>query len=77
MHHLIDPRTSQSSASDLAQVTVVARCAELAEVLAKAAFIVGARESRRMLRDFPDAGALLVRNNGAWEGLGALEVDDA
>lgn len=41
MHHLIDPRTGAPAASDLAQMTVVAPTVELADVLAKAAFVAG------------------------------------
>jgi thiamine biosynthesis lipoprotein len=77
MHHLIDPRVSRPAASDLAQVTVVATSAEQADVLAKTAFIVGAEAARRMVMRLPDAEAILVRVDGSYACIGALEVFDA
>lgn len=68
-HHLIDPRTQASALSDVVQATVVARRAELADVLAKVAFVLGADEARTFLERQPDVGALLVRGTD-----GALEV---
>ncbi|MET0919602.1 MAG: FAD:protein FMN transferase [Acidimicrobiia bacterium] len=43
VHHLIDPRTGTPAASGLASVTVVAGSACHAEVVAKAAFVLGPR----------------------------------
>ncbi|MFZ1626731.1 MAG: FAD:protein FMN transferase [Candidatus Moraniibacteriota bacterium] len=40
-HHLIDPRTNQSSTSDLVAVTVIAPTCEAADVLAKTLFLMG------------------------------------
>lgn len=40
-HHLIDPRTGRPAASDLREVSVLARSALDAEVLAKAALLLG------------------------------------
>jgi thiamine biosynthesis lipoprotein len=74
MHHLFDPRTGEPARSDLAQVTVVARTAELAEVLAKAVFVLGAREGAGLLGRSAAAGAVLVTRDGAVIELGALEV---
>jgi thiamine biosynthesis lipoprotein len=49
LHHLIDPRTGQPSASDLAEVTVVAASAAEAEVHAKVALLVGSEGAPRYL----------------------------
>lgn len=63
-HHLIDPRTQAPASTDLVQVTVLARTAELADVLAKAAFVLGADAARRLLDRQPDVSAVLVRRAG-------------
>jgi FAD:protein FMN transferase len=73
-HHLIDPRTQTSAASDLTQVTVVAPTAELADVLAKSAFLLGACEGRRFVEAQPRTGAVLVLRSGRTELVGALDV---
>lgn len=73
-HHLIDPRTQASSASDLRQATVVAASAERADVLAKTAFLLGAREGRRFLERLPGIAAVLVEDSGALVFVGALDV---
>jgi thiamine biosynthesis lipoprotein len=41
LHHLIDPRTGRPAAGDLAEVSVVATSAALAEVVAKTALLLG------------------------------------
>lgn len=64
VHHLIDPRTSAPAATDLLQATVIARRAELADVLAKTAFLLGSRDARRFLERLPDVGAVLVPRDG-------------
>lgn len=73
-HHLIDPRTSAPSMSDLAQVTVVAPSAERADVSAKVAFLLGAFAGRRFIEARPDLAALFVRRDGSLELVGALEL---
>lgn len=73
-HHLIDPRTWRSTESDLAQVTVLASGAEVADVLAKSVFLLGSRAGRRFLSDVPGAAGVLVRADGDVELVGALEV---
>jgi thiamine biosynthesis lipoprotein len=75
-HHLIDPATGAPSASDLAQVTVVAPVAEAADVLAKTIFILGARRGRQFLRRH-HTGAVLVHGSGAVEVIGPMEEDRA
>ncbi len=73
-HHLIDPRTRRPSRSDLAQVTVLASSAERAEVLAKTALLLGAREGRRWLGGHPGIGALLVGRDRSVETVGRLSA---
>lgn len=77
MHHLIDPRTGAPARSDLAQVTVVERSAERAEVLAKAAFILGASQGAALLERARVIGAVLVRADRSHVVLGELEVTRA
>ena len=79
-HHLIDPRTRRPASSDLAQATVVAPSAELADVLAKTAFLLGAEHARDLLRGRADLSAVLVHDTGEVELIGRLElaeVEDA
>jgi thiamine biosynthesis lipoprotein len=76
-HHLIDPRTGRSARTDLVQVTVVADRAERAEVLAKAALVLGAERGATLVRRFDDVGAIFARVDGAIERLGRVEVEDA
>jgi thiamine biosynthesis lipoprotein len=63
-HHLIDPRTLAPSASDLLQATVFAPRAELADVLAKTAFLLGSREGKRFVANHGATGAVLVGRDG-------------
>ncbi len=53
-HHLIDPGTGQSSASDLLSVSVIAPTCEAADVLAKRLFLMG----HAAAQDFAAAEAL-------------------
>jgi FAD:protein FMN transferase len=76
-HHLIDPHTRKPARTDLAQVTVVAPFAELADVLAKTAFLRGYAQGRQFLSEFPDVSAVFVLADAQLRVLGALEVDDA
>ncbi|MEZ4446339.1 MAG: FAD:protein FMN transferase [Polyangiaceae bacterium] len=74
-HHLIDPQTLRAARSDLLQVTVVAAEAELADVLAKATFLLGSREARPFLERTPGVmGAVLVRADGAVTCVGELDL---
>lgn len=72
-HHLVDPRTGESAASDLLQVTVFAPTAEEADVLAKTAFVLGRASGEAFLRR-EDVGAVLVSNDGATTWIGAPDV---
>jgi thiamine biosynthesis lipoprotein len=73
-HHLIDPRTQASATSDLLQATVLAPTAELADVLAKTAYLLGAREGRAFLERQPAVGGLLVPRDGAPQPVGNIEI---
>jgi len=75
-HHLIDPRTQRPACSELAQVTVLARHAELADVLAKTVLVRGARTGRAVLERF-GTSAVLVRHDGTFELVGDAEVAHA
>lgn len=75
-HHLIDPRTQRPACSDVEQATVFAPSAELAEVLAKTALVLGGHEARAVLERSRAAG-VLVRGDGLLELVGDVEVVDA
>lgn len=49
LHHLIDPRTGRPAAGDLEEVSVLARTATDAEILAKTALLLGRAEGERWL----------------------------
>ncbi len=73
-HHLVDPRTQRSAITDLLQVTVIAPSAELAEVVAKTVFVLGARQGRRFVERMPGVGAVLVGFRGDVACCGDVEV---
>jgi thiamine biosynthesis lipoprotein len=72
-HHLLDPRTGLPTQGDLWSVTVVANYCEQAEIAAKVAFILGARQGAAFLRRHNLAG-LLVREDGYWESVNSWPV---
>lgn len=76
-HHLIDPRTGEPARSDLAQVTVLAPTVERADVLAKVAFLRGARDAAAWLSSHGDIAAVLVERDRTVHVIGDLEVNDA
>jgi FAD:protein FMN transferase len=76
-HHLIDPQTGEPTRSELAQVTVLAPTVERADVIAKAAFLRGARDAVAWLSNLGDVAAVLVEQNRAIHVVGKLEVPDA
>ena len=63
-HHLIDPRTGLPAESEVISATVTARSAARAEVLAKAALLLGPELGLRFLEEQPDAEGLLVLTGG-------------
>jgi thiamine biosynthesis lipoprotein len=75
-HHLIDPHSGEPAASDLAQVTVVAPNAELADVLAKTVYLRGFDDGRRFLERFPDVSAIFVLRTGDVRISGKLEANE-
>jgi thiamine biosynthesis lipoprotein len=75
-HHIINPHTCKPARTDLAQVTVVCQSAELADVLAKTAFLMGYADGSRFLATFPSVGAVFVLHDGALHLVGELEVDE-
>jgi thiamine biosynthesis lipoprotein len=76
MHHLIDPRTQTPARADLAQATVFAPTAELADVMAKVAFVLGSEHAAREL-DRRGLSAVLVLQGGATRTIGAVELTHA
>jgi FAD:protein FMN transferase len=73
-HHLVDPRTQRSAATDLLQVTIVAPTAELADVFAKTVFVLGADAGRAFLARHPFVGGVLVPLAGEPIACGKLEL---
>jgi thiamine biosynthesis lipoprotein len=73
-HHLVDPRTRRPAESDLAQVTVLAPAAEVADVMAKTVFFLGARDGRRFLSRFPTLAGVLIGRGGDVQIVGEAEV---
>ena len=59
-HHLIDPRTARPAETDVVQATVVAPTAREAEVLAKAALILGSKAGWRYLAQSAAHAAVLL-----------------
>ncbi|MBI5565979.1 MAG: FAD:protein FMN transferase, partial [Chloroflexi bacterium] len=59
-HHLIDPRTGQSAASDALSVTVIAPTTIEAEVYAKAVFVLGAEAGLYLIETHPALAACVV-----------------
>jgi len=70
-HHLIDPRTSRPSDSDLLRVTAVAATAVEAEVLAKALFLSG-EERAAAEAEATGVPAVLVTTDGRTRLVGGL-----
>jgi thiamine biosynthesis lipoprotein len=76
MHHLIDARTSAPARTDVAQATVLAPTAELADVMAKVAFVLGAEAAHREL-DRRGLSGVLALHDGSIRTVGALELHHA
>lgn len=76
MHHLIDPRTHAPAQTDLAQATVLAPTAELADVMAKVAFVLGAEAAARELVRRGLSGVLALAD-GTIRTIGIAELDHA
>jgi thiamine biosynthesis lipoprotein len=72
-HHIIDPRTGAPAESDAVSVTVLAASAVEAEVLAKAALVLGHGAGRALLEAQHAAGLFVlasrgVRTTAGWPG---------
>ncbi|MBL9014729.1 MAG: FAD:protein FMN transferase [Myxococcales bacterium] len=76
MHHLIDPRTRAPAETDLLQATVIAPTAELADVMAKVAFVLGSERGGHELAR-RGLSAVLVRRDGAVRTVGDVELRHA
>jgi thiamine biosynthesis lipoprotein len=63
-HHIIDPRTGRSAGTDVAQATVVAESALVAEALAKSAVIRGSEDGLDLLERSGAWAAVLLLENG-------------
>lgn len=72
-HHLVDPATGASAYSGLAGTAVIAARAWWAEVLAKAAFLEGARGGAALLHAQGVSG-FLFEDDGRVHGAGAAEA---
>jgi thiamine biosynthesis lipoprotein len=59
MHHLIDPRTGQPAQTDAISVSVVADRTVMAEIFAKVALILGAKQGLTYLQDLPGVEGLI------------------
>ena len=70
-HHLIDPKTGQSTRHNLA-VTVTAPGATLADALSTAFSAMDEKAIGAVLRAYPEAGAHLTRRDGSVGVLGAF-----
>ncbi len=76
-HHVIEPRTGRPAETGLASVSVLARSAVEAEVLAKTLFLLGPRDGAAYVESRAVAGAVFVRDDGSevWtEGARRLRV---
>ncbi|HEX7476006.1 MAG TPA: FAD:protein FMN transferase [Dehalococcoidales bacterium] len=62
-HHLIDPRTGKPSSSGVVSATVISSSAVLAEIIAKAALILGLEEGLNLIDRQPETSGLLVLEN--------------
>jgi thiamine biosynthesis lipoprotein len=76
MHHLIDPRTGAPAQTDILQATVLAPTAELADVMAKVAFVVGSEPATREL-ELRGLSAVLVLHDGVTRTIGPVEIHHA
>ncbi len=74
-HHLIDPRTGQSSETDLVSVTVQGKTAETSEIAAKVGLLLGGEAGMLWLQEKLGGKALItcadgtLRATAGWQGL--------
>ena len=73
-HHILDPQTGAPARSGLSSVTVLAKSGLVADGLSTALFVAGEEEAARILETaYPDAAAVLVREDGTVRTLGDLD----
>lgn len=63
-HHLLDPKTGLPVHNGLASVTIVTKNSALADGLSTACFVLGESEARALLKQFPEAQALFIYEDG-------------
>lgn len=73
MHHIIDPRTGTSAATDLLTVTVIAASATEADVLAKTALLLGLDRAAALLEQHGATG-IAVTGGGDTAMFGGVEA---
>lgn len=76
MHHLLDPRTRAPARTDVVQATVLAPTAEVADVMAKVAFLVGAEAATHEI-ERRGLGGVLVCRDGSVRAIGTAELAHA
>ncbi len=59
-HHILDPTTGYPSESGLVSVTIVADSATVADALSTILFVAGMKKGVGILKNFPEAEAILV-----------------
>jgi thiamine biosynthesis lipoprotein len=64
VHHILDPRSGDCLATDIASITVVAGAAWWAEALSKAVFVEGDQDPERVQRLLTHAHALVITVDG-------------
>ena len=61
--HIMNPKTGYPADSGIASVTVVAKEGAVADALATAIFVLGREKAKKVLRNFPDAKAIIFEQN--------------
>jgi FAD:protein FMN transferase len=70
-HHILDPKSGYPAKSGLLSVSVQATSATLADGLSTAFFVLGEKESRKLLQTLQGVELLLVRSDGThWQSKG-------
>ena len=76
-HHILDPGTGWPAQSGLISATVIAPSGLVADGLSTALFVAGEEEGERILSRFPEAAAVLVRQDGSVRTLGDVDFTPA
>jgi len=67
-HHLIDPRTGQSSESEILSATIAAPTAVEADVWAKTVLLLGEEQGKEWIKEKWTQAVLINRKNDIWKG---------